>query len=94
MLVYGKYESIVIQMLYVCVSFSSCSSSQCCVLHYLQVVNTGRGGMRRPYGGGIIQNRSYDCLVFSHECLISLPHHFVVSVFIICRGMCACTEML
>ena len=29
-------------MLYVCVLYASCGSSQCCVLHDLQFVNAGR----------------------------------------------------
>ena len=53
MLVYGKYECLVMQMLYVCVLCASCGSSQCCVLHDLQFVNAGRGCKRRPHGRGI-----------------------------------------
>ena len=42
MLVYGKCECLVMQMLYVCVLCASCGSSQCCVLHDLQeFVNAG-----------------------------------------------------
>ena len=33
MLVYGKGECFVMQMLYACVLCASCGSSQCCVLH-------------------------------------------------------------
>ena len=40
---YRKYEYFVMQMLYVCVLCASCSSSQCCILHDLNVVNAGRG---------------------------------------------------
>ena len=43
MLVYGKCECFVMQVLYVCVLCASCGSSQCCVLHDLQFVNAGRG---------------------------------------------------
>ena len=43
MLVYGKYECFVMQMLYVCVLCASCGSSQCCIMHDLQFVNAGRG---------------------------------------------------
>ena len=39
MLVYGKCECFVMQVLYVCVLCASCGSSQCCVLHDLQFVN-------------------------------------------------------
>ena len=50
MLVYGKYECFVMQMLHFCVLCASCGSSQPCVLHHLQFVNAGRGCSRRPYG--------------------------------------------
>ena len=39
MLVYGKCECFVMQMLYVCVLCSSCGSSPSCVMHDLQFVN-------------------------------------------------------
>ena len=71
MLVYVKCECFVMQMLlYVCVLCASCGSSQCCVMHDLQFVNAGRGYMRRPYGRGILQSRSHDCLIGRHECLL------------------------
>ena len=38
MLVYGKCESFVMQMLYVCVLCASRGSSECCVLHDLQLL--------------------------------------------------------
>ena len=44
--------------------------TQCCILHDLQFVNAGRGCKRRPYGRGILQSRSHDCLICSHECLL------------------------
>ena len=94
MLVYGECECLVMQMLYVCVLCASCGSSQCCVLHDLQFVNAGRGCNRRPYRRGILQSRSHNCFIGSHECLLLLPHPVAVSVFMICRGLCACTEML
>ena len=50
MLVYGKCECFVMQMLYVCILCASCGSSQCCVLHDLQFVNADRG-YDRGYGG-------------------------------------------
>ena len=70
MLVYGEVECFVMQMLYVCVLCASCGSSQCCILHDLQFVNAGRGCKRRPYTRGILQSRSHDCLIGSHECLL------------------------
>ena len=51
MLMYGKYEWFVMQMLYVCVSFGS---SQCCIMHDLQFGNAGQGYKRLPYGRGIL----------------------------------------
>ena len=52
MLLNGKYEYIVMHMLYVCVLYISCGSSQCCIMHDLQFFNAGRGCKRRPYGRG------------------------------------------
>ena len=95
MLVYGgECECFVMQMLYVCVLCASCGSSQCCVLHDLQFINAGRGCNRQPYRRGILQSRSHNCFIASHECLFCLPHPVAVSAFMICRGLCACTEML
>ena len=48
----------------------TCGSSQCCVLHDLQFVNAGRGCNRRPYRRGILQSRSHNCFIGSHECLL------------------------
>ena len=62
--------SVVMQMLYVCVLCAFCDSSQCCILHDLQFVNAGRGYKRRPYRRGILQSRSHDFLIGSHECLL------------------------
>ena len=73
MLVYGKCECFVRQMLYVCVLCASCGRSQCFVPHDLQFVNAGRGCKRRPYGRGIIQSWSHNCFVCSHECLPRAP---------------------
>ena len=95
MLVYGKCEWFVMQMLYVCVLCASCGSSQCCVLHDLQFVNAGRGCKRRSYGRGILQSWSHNCLVGSHECLLLFTPSCCSECFLmICRGLCACTEML
>ena len=93
-LVYGKCECFVFQMLYVCVLCASCGSSQCCSLHDLQFVNAGRGCKRRPYGRGILQSWYRNCLIGSHECLLLFTQPVAVSAFMICRGLCACTEML
>ena len=50
MLVYGRYECFVRQMLYVCVLSASCGSFQCCILHDLQFVNAGRDCNSLLYG--------------------------------------------
>ena len=71
MLVYGECECFVMQM-YVCVLCASCGSFQCCVLHDLQFVNAGRGCNRRPYRRGILQSRSHNCFIGSHECIPSV----------------------
>ena len=49
---------------------ASYGSSQCCVLHDLQFVNAGRGCNRRPYRRDILQSRSHNCFIGSHECLL------------------------
>ena len=57
-----------------CCMFVSCvypvAVLKSCVLHDLLLVNDGRGCKRRPYGRGILQSRSHDCLVGSHGCLL------------------------
>ena len=62
-----EYECFVIHMLYVCTLCASCGSSQCRILHDFQFVNAGRGCKRRPYGRGILQSRSHDFHIGSHE---------------------------
>ena len=65
------WEVLVFRMqMYVCVLCASCDSYQCWVLHDFQFVNAGRGCNRRPYGRGILQSWSHNCLVGSHECLL------------------------
>ena len=81
MLVYGECECFVMQMLYVCVLCAFCGSPQCCILHDLQFVNAGRECNRRPYSRGMSVS----------FCLL---HPVAVSAFMICRDLCACTEML
>ena len=92
MLVYGKCECFVMQMLYVCVLCASSGRSQCYFPHDLQYVDAGRGCKRRPYGGGILQIWSHNCLVRSHECLLLFTPFCCSECFYDCRGLCACTE--
>ena len=56
----------------------------------LMMVNDARGNhMEKEHS-----RASHDCLVCSYEYLLLFAHTVAVSVFIICRGMYACTEML
>ena len=66
MLVYGKCECFIMQMLYVCVMCAYCGSSQCCILNDLQFIDAGRGCKRRSHGRSILQRRSHDCLIGNH----------------------------
>ena len=63
-------------------------------MHELQFVITGRGCNRRPYGRGIHQSWSHDCLIGSMSVSFCLPYPVAVSACIICSGLCASTEML
>ena len=65
---FNYYYSMV--TLYVCVLCASCFSSQCCVRHDFQFVKAGRGCNRRPYRRGILQSRSHNCFIVSHEYLL------------------------
>ena len=47
-----------------------CILWQFLILHDLQFLNAGRGCKRRPYERGILQSRSHDYLIGSHECLL------------------------
>ena len=62
MLVYGKCECFVMQMLYVCILCASCGSSQCCVLHDLFICVTV---IVRAGGGGGIWLNSFSTVLFS-----------------------------
>ena len=42
---------------------------------------------------GILQSQSYDCIIGSHGVSFCLKHPVAVA-FMICRGLCACTEIL
>ena len=87
MFVYGKCECFVMQMLHVL-----CES--CCVLHDLQFVNAGQGCKRQPYGRTYSRAGLMTALYVVMSVSFCLPHPVAVSVFIICIGLWACTEML
>ena len=93
MLVYGKYECFVMQM-YVYVLYASCDSSQCCILHDLQFVNAGQGCKRHHMEEAYSRADPITALSVAMSISFCLPHPVAVSAFIICSGLCACTEML
>ena len=65
MLVYGECECFVMQMLYVCVHHMAVlNAAFCMTCSLLMLVKDGRG---------IIQSRSHDYLIGSHE-IFCLPH--------------------
>ena len=79
MLMYGKYECR-------CCMFVSCvhplavlNATFCMTCR--QFVNAGRGCKRRPYRRGILQSRSYDCLIDSHKWLLLFTHPITVRFF-------------
>ena len=76
--VYGKYECFVMQMLYVCVLCASCGSSQCGILHELQLVNAGRGCKRRSY---MEEAYSRACIKDAMDVFFCLPHHVYLRVY-------------
>ena len=43
---------------------------------------------------GILQSWSHNCRVCSHACLFLFTPSSCISAFMICRCLCACTEML
>ena len=94
MLVYGKCECFGMQMLYVCVLCASCDSSQCYVLHnllFLMLIEEVRGDhIEGAYSrAGLITDLYVAMSVF-----FCIPHPVAVSAFMVCGGLCACTEML
>ena len=91
MLVYGKCECFVMHVVCLCLV---CIMWQFSLLHDLQFVDAGRGCKRQPYGSSILQSCSHDCFIGSDECLLLFTPSCCGECFIICRGLCACTEML
>ena len=63
------------------------------VMHDLPFVNAGRGCKMRPYGRGILQNRSHGCLVGSHEYLLLFTPSCCGDLFFtICVRVLRCCE--
>ena len=90
----GRVSVLSMHRFYECVLCASCNSSECCVLHDLHFTNADPACKRRPYGKGIFESRSHNCFVCNHECLLLFTHPVALSAFIICSGLCVCTEML
>ena len=78
MLVYGECECFVMQMLYVCVLYVSCGSSQCCLTcNLLMLVEDEKGDYMK-------RNIPEPTAISVSSCL---PHPVAVSGFIICSGL-------
>ena len=70
-----------------------------CTVHPAAVLNAAFGItcsllMLVEDARGDHMEESYSRAGLMHECLLLLPHPAAPSAFIICRGLCACTEML
>ena len=91
-----------------CMGSMSVSSCRCCMfvscLYPLAVLNaefcmtcsllTLVEDERGDHGRGILQTGVMTALWVSMSVSFCLPHAIAVSVFIICRDLCSCTEML
>ena len=63
----------------------------CMTCSLFMVVEDARGDhMKESYSRAGLMSTLYIAMSVS----FCLPHHVAVSVLIICRGLCACTEML
>ena len=71
---------------------ASCGCFQCHILHDLQFVNAGPGCKEATIWKRGITPESFSWLPISVS--FCLPHPVAVSAFIICSGLCDCTEML
>ena len=91
MLAYGKYECFVMQMLYVCVHHVAVLNAAFCMNCILLIlVDDARGDhMDEAYSRAGLMT----ALLVSMSVSFCLPHPIAMSVFIICSGLCACTEM-
>ena len=86
-----------------CCMFVSCghpvavlNAAFCMTCSLLMLVENARGDhIEEAYSrGGILQSWSHDCFKNSMSVSFCFPHTVAVSVFIIYRGLCTCTEML
>ena len=88
MLVYGKCECFVMQMLYVCVHPVTVLNA---AFYFLMQVEDARcNHTEEVYSRVSLITALYVAMSVS----FCLPHLVAVSAFMICRGFCVCTEML
>ena len=93
MLVYGECECFVMHMLYVRVLCASCvlNAAFCMTYSLLMLLEDAIGDhTEEAYSRAGLITVLYVAMSVS----FCLRHPVAVSVFMICRGMCACTEML
>ena len=91
MLVYGKYECFVMQMLSCVHPVAVLNAAFCMTCSLLMLVEDARGDhMEEAYSRAGFMTALYIAMSVS----FCLPHPVAVSAFIICSGLCACTEML
>ena len=90
MLVYGECECFVMQMLYVCVHpVAVLNAAFCMICSLLMLIKNAIGDHTKETYSGLIT-----ALWVAMSVSFCLPHPLAVSAFMICRGLCACTEML
>ena len=80
-LVYGKYECFVMQMVYVCVHPVVVLNASLCLIYSLLML------VEDAMGDHMEVSYSRAGLMIAPFCL---PHAVVVSDFIICRDLCVC----
>ena len=91
MLVYGRMSDSSCN----CCTFLSCvhpvAVYQCCLTcSLLMLVEDARGDMEEAYSSAGLMTALY----VTRSVSFCIPHPIAVSAFIICSGLCACTEML
>ena len=91
MLVYGKCECFVMQMLVSCVHpVAVLNAAFCTTCSFLMLVEDERGDhMEEVYSRAGLMT---DLEVAMSVCFC-LPYPVAVSAFILCSGLCVCTEM-
>ena len=67
-----------------------------CILWQFQcwIIHAGRICKMRPYGRGILQSRSHDCLIGSHECLLLVTPIMIMLPWVMLSFVVACVPVL